>query len=538
MKTFISHSMLCIVLLVLGQVSVSQTARPDTIYWGDPCYMYCFDSLASIEAQLREDSVHGSIDSVLDRSQYKQFFLCDNNYVRQDNNSHGYLAQVEGHEYTLNSTERYIHGVAVAMSTDIQQYMVGNPMAHRIPPCAYLFQKENGVWRVVDSVGFSEYIPHRYLSSVAYYFGQPDTETVPVYAFYFATPHLVHDTFAVGYGLDDGGWNRTMYDNNCYRFFLQSIQSSGVEVKPFFYRGHSSLLPQSFSYRTYALYIQESLDNNHRPVLYNFVNRNRHRFERMRPSFFDSNNVLSYIYDTTYLFEIYNSDNIFVPGPYHLPLIFPILDSAPIDYVYLPVEKDTTPIIIPPCRADTRDFRVGYIMDNDVQLQWNAVNDTLPDYWQLELRIEGEDTVLLFNTSREDRHLSMLDSGRYVARVRAVCLHSCDIHGDTMSYGAWSNEVSFYIEQSLPTLPPLGVEEEGISVVGVAPNPADDFVDITVEGNLRSVTLRNLKGEILLQQPGDGSQTLRIDTSLLPRGLYIVEVDTVQGRFIRKLVLQ
>ena len=535
MKTFIGYVSLLIALLVVGQVSVSQTVRPDTVYWGDPCYMYCFDSLASFEAQLREDSVAGLLDSVSDRSRYKHFFEYPSIFASPYYGNYCYWGCIRGPEYILNSTERHIHGVAVPMSTNIQQYIEGNPMAHRVPPCAYLFQRENGVWHVVDSVGFSEYIPHRYLSSVAYYFGQPDTETVPVYEFYFSTPHLVHDTFAVGYGLDDGGPDRILFDNNCYRVFLHSIRDSGGEVESLMYRGHSSLLSASFLYRSYAYFLTEGLDNNHRPVFYS-LGRVIHywpRFERMRPTFFDRYNWLDFWVDTTDMNVNYLN---FEPlGP---PLVLPILESVPEGYVYLPVEKDTTPIIIPPCRADTRDFRVGYIMDNDVQLQWNAANDTLPDYWQLELRIEGEDTVLLFNTSREDRHLSMLDSGRYVARVRAVCLHSCDIHGDTMSYGAWSNEVSFYIEQSLPTLPPLGVEEAGISVVGVAPNPADDFVDITVEGNLRSVTLRNLKGEILLQQSGDGSQTLRIDTSLLPRGLYIVEVDTVQGRFIRKLVLQ
>lgn len=82
------------------------------------------------------------------------------------------------------------------------------------------------------------------------------------------------------------------------------------------------------------------------------------------------------------------------------------------------------------------------------------------------------------------------------------------------------------------------------SGINVYPNPASSqlMIDLSLErGQNVSVRLINLLGEIVYasqSEQGSGSSTIEINTASLPRGVYLLELQTETGRQLRKIELQ
>lgn len=80
---------------------------------------------------------------------------------------------------------------------------------------------------------------------------------------------------------------------------------------------------------------------------------------------------------------------------------------------------------------------------------------------------------------------------------------------------------------------PTSVDEMNGVSVSVFPNPADQSLNVEAEG-ITMVTVRNLLGQVVQQQECKGN-SLTVNTSSLPNGLYTLTVHTVQGTVSRQL---
>jgi hypothetical protein len=73
------------------------------------------------------------------------------------------------------------------------------------------------------------------------------------------------------------------------------------------------------------------------------------------------------------------------------------------------------------------------------------------------------------------------------------------------------------------------------SVLSIYPNPAGDFVTITSDSWLMSVSLYDLQGRLLMTKPGEGEKC-EIDIRHLKKGAYLVRVSTSAGTYTEKIV--
>ncbi|MBR1851271.1 MAG: T9SS type A sorting domain-containing protein [Bacteroidales bacterium] len=75
------------------------------------------------------------------------------------------------------------------------------------------------------------------------------------------------------------------------------------------------------------------------------------------------------------------------------------------------------------------------------------------------------------------------------------------------------------------------------SNAGLWPNPAQDECTVASGYGLRSVEVYDIGGRLVMKQAASGLAT-RIDTSQLPRGTYLVKIETPLGSTTKKLVVE
>ena len=462
MKRLILLSLAYSLSLIASLQLSAQNARPDTVYWGDSCYLFLPHP---------EHFVHNMVSENEDSLTVFSTTIAWSNVV-------------ESRIFNIGHTETLVHGIAVPMDRSKTEPLITDfTEAHRFCPRAYLFQCENRRWHTVDSVGLSEYIPSRFFSTSVTFQGQTVSQTTKVYEFFFSQPHLVHDTFAVGFGYDYG-----------HRQFNEGYLGQTGSIQERLYCYFSNNPPSFLLYKTY---ISSS--------------------QTRRPPFFEVHDV--------------ELDD--------LTIALPILEEAPEDYVFFAVEDDTTPIPFPClfCNTVPREIRVAFIIGNDVTLQWFKDYDA-PTFWQLEVEsvTRPDEHIRLFDTQFSQHCIESLDSGLYIARVRGACRHTCDIHEDTVTYSPWF-ESFFSVDHPIAHDSNLSVDDVPQATLLVAPNPAEDFVEVIASCHILSVSLQNLWGQTLFFKNADES-SLRISTATLPRGLYILKATTEHGLFSEKVLLR
>ena len=80
------------------------------------------------------------------------------------------------------------------------------------------------------------------------------------------------------------------------------------------------------------------------------------------------------------------------------------------------------------------------------------------------------------------------------------------------------------------------VDENGLSAVSVFPNPAQS--EVTVQAmDLTHVRIIDAFGMVVYDNPFAGEDSVTLNVDHLPRGVYVVEVTTKQGRTDRRLVI-
>ena len=440
----------------------AQQSRPDTVYWGDPCYLFpdTFEiNVGPIVGPNGENTIG-----------YVHFYRIGAN----PNIVHAYLLFLPGQDLS-------IHGIAVPMeASPLWEFPpLTDTLIHMTAPRAYLFQCDSGQWGIVDSVLLSANIPHRHLSATGYYQGQEVSQTVSVYEFFFASPHIVHDTFAVGYGFNNADPNegfRNLFDSTKW-------------IEP---------LGTNSAYHVY------------RPLHYSIFNPYR-------------NNVFSVATTST----IANHS-------------FPILESAPEGYeVYTaPTHEDVECI---QCRTAPRELRLALLQDSNATLQWSAGEES-PDVWELKVASDNEDSARFIRTEYIQHRLEDLAPGNYSVAVRGACYRNCGWYGERTTFSDWSNTVSFRIVRPLPPPPPEDTTVTAIGTptlpqVSVAPNPAGEFVDISSDCPVQQVVLRDATGKAVLRQ-AFAETSVRISLATVPAGLYVAEISTARGTVSRKLIVE
>jgi uncharacterized delta-60 repeat protein len=162
--------------------------------------------------------------------------------------------------------------------------------------------------------------------------------------------------------------------------------------------------------------------------------------------------------------------------------------------------------------------------NNEVQFEWHP-SQPGDIYYFLEIATDPEfsaahsleeltDTVYIFT--------NMDDNQVYYWRVRAE---------NDLGFGEYSDVWTFTAVMESGTF----VQETERPGVTLIPNPALDYFTIHSDYLITSIMIADLSGRVVLNQPVNLYQT-RIDNPL-KAGIYIVSINTAEGRFVRKLFI-
>ena len=95
-----------------------------------------------------------------------------------------------------------------------------------------------------------------------------------------------------------------------------------------------------------------------------------------------------------------------------------------------------------------------------------------------------------------------------------------------------SKTVTFYVDTKAPVRETLAE-----STMNVFPNPASEQLNVTCGEEMRSIALFNTAGQRVRQMEPCGSE-VQIPLSGLPRGLYLLRIQTANGSAVRKVVVE
>ncbi|MBR5664459.1 MAG: T9SS type A sorting domain-containing protein [Bacteroidales bacterium] len=95
-----------------------------------------------------------------------------------------------------------------------------------------------------------------------------------------------------------------------------------------------------------------------------------------------------------------------------------------------------------------------------------------------------------------------------------------------------SKTVTFYVDTKAAV---QHVAQE--TSLNVFPNPASDRISVECETEMRRVTLCNALGQQMLRVTPNAPQA-ELQVSGLPRGLYLLRVQTASGSAVRKVVVE
>ncbi|MBR6440462.1 MAG: T9SS type A sorting domain-containing protein, partial [Bacteroidales bacterium] len=135
-------------------------------------------------------------------------------------------------------------------------------------------------------------------------------------------------------------------------------------------------------------------------------------------------------------------------------------------------------------------------------------------------------------------------AGTYKARIRAHCLHQCQMH-DTTLWGPWSDLAVFYSsgQWTEADTGEVGIAApEATTAFTLSPNPTNGEVTVVLPalGEGAVLTVADATGREVRRQtlpPAAEASRLRLDLKGLPAGAYFVTVVTPQGSHTEKLVI-
>lgn len=385
-----------------------------------------------------------------------------------------------GTEYTVD-TPTVIYGVAVTCS-----------LPKDIAIWGMLVQKDrqmgDGHYIVVDSSAKNYYRePDKY-----YAFPLSDScdgstpityRYCPVYEFFYPNPHLYqkNDTFYVGYKSFNKNCGEN-YDANC---------------RPFLGAENYSFTPNCSETDHYTL------------ICWNYHLLYGELWDSMPPNWYRYDGYLS---------------------------CYPILVPPDTNQHGATCEADLA------CEAEVEGFCLASYYRQQPVFHWLAEPG---QHYQLGYAPYDADSAAfrivdagqpLFRLPDED-----LDSNvMYVARIRTSCLHQCPDH-DTLTWGPWSDPALFHTGQHVPDINGQGIRQAlAPQRFALSPNPAHNRVELTVPdlaADSYLVTLHSQNGRKISAFRAS-EQTVSLDVSHLPAGLYLITVKADGWSATQRLVVE
>ena len=184
---------------------------------------------------------------------------------------------------------------------------------------------------------------------------------------------------------------------------------------------------------------------------------------------------------------------------------------------------DTT-IVPEPCEAPTNLQESGVIFDKSlgvIDVVWE--DQTGATQWNLQYRLQSVSTWNTVVVNETHYTLDNLEGGAvYVLRVQAVCADG------TLS--DWSNTITAVAQT-------VGVKDWLENSVTLFPNPAKEYVDIRIDGemNVKGVEVYDVYGK-LINTVNVVDNPSRINISNLADGMYFVRVMTDKGAVTKTFV--
>ena len=345
---------------------------------------------------------------------------------------------------------------------------------------AVLIQQEDSLLFVhVDSAKWHRRAPDKYFRYRSTLSTAPIQDTVvPVYEFFFDTPHEVHDSFYVGFRSDyvrspNFDWSVSLYDHYPQQW-VWSIQGMNIIT----HVGWHDYYVRTWYNEGWAV---DRLGQ--RPLM---------RWTTMWGGIFP----------------------IIVPPDTDAVVGIPVLGFHRAE------DYDGWPTFVWVRSAGQELYEVGY-----------GRADQDPD----SFRVVG--TTISSLILRD----STLDSSvMYAARCRARHHHACALH-DTTVWSEWTDTVHFMIGRPDTPSEGIRQAAAEVPTFTLSPNPTQDKVTVTL-GQAAAppcmVTLRDEQGRELLRQRMEEGTSLTLSTLGLAAGLYFVTLETPQGTSTQKLVVE
>jgi hypothetical protein len=171
---------------------------------------------------------------------------------------------------------------------------------------------------------------------------------------------------------------------------------------------------------------------------------------------------------------------------------------------------------IPPCNLPPPQNLWGYeILPNIAFLSWQAPEPTgdLLGY-NIYRNNEKINPAIVSNLFYED---SLTNPSQYFYHITAV-YPECEASSDTISL----------LITNLPEK-----ENRGINIF---PNPATNFVNIKSQSSISQISIINNFGQMVFEAENPG-ETIWVNTSNFPKGVYVVRIHTTKGICFKKLII-
>jgi hypothetical protein len=351
---------------------------------------------------------------------------------------------------------------------------------------AVLIQKEGDRFVQVDSAKWHWREPDKYFRYTARHPNPSRLHysevVVPVYEFYFDTPHFVYDSFYIGFKSD----------------YAMSPNFDSTVANSLHY-------PQQWAFHTCFMVNGVGL-NNSRTWYMPRWGKQHHGWVSM-------------------------DDDPLLVGPSFWGGLFPIIIPPDTDAVVsIPVtgfhqtdDYDGWPVFLWNGTAGQELYELSYGPADQDTDSYQVVSTT---YSWLILRDSTLDSTVV-----------------YAARCRARNHHACALH-DTVMWSRWTDTVQFWTGRYRPGSAPddsVGIVSPSDAVAfTLSPNPAKGQVAVRADiWEPYSVAVRDEQGrEVLRRKLAAGTRTLTIDVADYPSGTYFVTLTTAKGTSTQKLVVE
>ena len=213
------------------------------------------------------------------------------------------------------------------------------------------------------------------------------------------------------------------------------------------------------------------------------------------------------------------------------------------EYVHEAYWAGVLPIIVePPCNPDTltcamvTDMAAMPLDSLRVKFFWSA--QPAQQDFQISVGLQGTPPGSGRLLSVSSSSLIVTDNwdttATYEAYIRARCEKYCDSNNVEV-WSDWAGPVSFFGYQPQD---PIGIAtpDDPTGLFALMPNPAKDRVRLLSYCGLKSVTVYDAQGRMVLSQTAEGNET-ELDISQWAEGSYVVVAHTERGTAAKWLVV-